>query len=426
MNYQETLNYLYNQLPVYQNIGGKAYKEGLDNSLLLDDYLGHPHKKYKTIHIAGTNGKGSTSHILAAILQKAGYKTGLYTSPHLVDFRERIRVNGEKISRDYIVEFVEKHRSYFEPISPSFFELTMMMAFQYFADEKVDIGIIEVGLGGRLDSTNIITPDLSVITNISFDHTRFLGNTLAQIAGEKAGIIKKDIPVIIGEAEGIVRTVFEEKAALVGAPIFFAEDDNAILSCTRQGGNWLLETLEYPALCCELGGNYQLKNAATVLKAVETLTKLHYAIPARAVYDGFAQVIELTGLSGRWQRLQDVPKVICDTGHNAGGIEYVVKQLEEESYSQLHIVIGMVNDKDISQILPLLPQKATYYFSRAAIERALDENELKKQAGTCLLKGKAFSSVKEAVDAALKNAGKDDLIFIGGSNFIVAEALPMF
>ncbi len=304
MTYQETIEYLYNQLPVYQKIGGSAYKEGLDNSFALDTYFAHPHTKYKTIHIAGTNGKGSTSHLLAAILQEAGYKVGLYTSPHLVDFRERIRVNGEKISQQYVVDFVDKHRKYFEPIEPSFFELTMMMSFLYFADMHVDVAIIEVGLGGRLDSTNIITPDLSVITNISFDHMQFLGNTLEKIATEKAGIIKKNIPVIIGEAEGEVKNVFTDTAERVGAPILFAEDEHIIQSSLKTASGWLFDTKYYLHLKGELSGYAQIKNAATVLCAVKELQKIGYTIPSKAVYNGFAYVTKLTGLMGRWQILR--------------------------------------------------------------------------------------------------------------------------
>jgi folylpolyglutamate synthase/dihydrofolate synthase len=428
MNYQETVQYLYNQLPVYQNIGGNAYKEGLDNSLALDKYFDYPHKKYKTIHIAGTNGKGSTSHLLAAILQQSGYRVGLYTSPHLVDFRERIRVNGEKISEQYIVDFVKKHRANFEPIQPSFFELTMMMSFLYFAEMNVDIAIIEVGLGGRLDSTNIISPILSVITNISYDHTQFLGDTLEKIAGEKAGIIKPDIPVVIGEAEGSIRQVFENKAAQARAPITFAQDQNIIQSAKKQtDGSWLFQTTHYPDLKGELGGLPQIKNAATVLTAVEVLRKENITILPKAIYEGFAQVVELTGLQGRWQVIQsESPRIICDTGHNVGGMEYIAEQLKSENYRRLHIVIGMVNDKDISKVLALLPKDAVYYFTRASITRALDEEELAKQAKTAGLDGNTYHTVREALDEVVKQADKTDMIFIGGSNFIVAEALEYF
>ncbi|WP_419034275.1 bifunctional folylpolyglutamate synthase/dihydrofolate synthase [Dysgonomonas gadei] len=427
MTYQETIEYLYNQLPVYQKIGGSAYKEGLDNSLALDTYFAHPHTKYKTIHIAGTNGKGSTSHLLAAILQEAGYKVGLYTSPHLVDFRERIRVNGEKISQQYVVDFVDKHREYFEPIEPSFFELTMMMSFLYFADMHVDVAIIEVGLGGRLDSTNIITPDLSVITNISFDHMQFLGNTLEKIATEKAGIIKKNIPVIIGEAEGEVKNVFTDTAERVGAPILFAEDEHIIQSSLKTASGWLFDTKYYLHLKGELSGYAQIKNAATVLCAVKELQKIGYTIPSKAVYNGFAYVTKLTGLMGRWQILQELhPKIVCDTGHNVAGIKYIADQLANEKYDTLHIVLGMVNDKDIASVLELLPRKAIYYFTKASVPRAMNERELQMLAQKKGLMGYSYPTVAEAVRAAKDWAASNDFVFIGGSNFVVADALNAF
>ncbi|MBF0650922.1 bifunctional folylpolyglutamate synthase/dihydrofolate synthase [Dysgonomonas sp. GY75] len=427
MTYQETIEYLYNQLPVYQKIGGSAYKEGLDNSFALDTYFAHPHTKYKTIHIAGTNGKGSTSHLLAAILQEAGYRVGLYTSPHLVDFRERIRVNGEKISQQYVVDFVDKHREYFEPIEPSFFELTMMMSFLYFADMHVDVAIIEVGLGGRLDSTNIITPDLSVITNISFDHMQFLGNTLEKIATEKAGIIKKNIPVIIGEAEGEVKNVFTDTAERVGAPILFAEDEHIIQSSLKTASGWLFDTKYYLHLKGELSGYAQIKNAATVLCAVKELQKIGYTIPSKAVYNGFAYVTKLTGLMGRWQILQELhPKIVCDTGHNVAGIKYIADQLANEKYDTLHIVLGMVNDKDIASVLELLPRKAIYYFTKASIPRAMNERELQMLAQKKGLMGYSYPTVAEAVRAAKDWAASNDFVFIGGSNFVVADALNAF
>ena len=427
MTYQETIEYLYNQLPVYQKIGGSAYKEGLDNSLALDTYFAHPHTKYKTLHIAGTNGKGSTSHLLAAILQEAGYKVGLYTSPHLVDFRERIRVNGEKISQQYVVDFVDKHRKYFEPIEPSFFELTMMMSFLYFADMHVDVAIIEVGLGGRLDSTNIITPDLSVITNISFDHMQFLGNTLEKIATEKAGIIKKNIPVIIGEAEGEVKNVFAETAERVGAPILFAEDEHIIQSSLKTASGWLFDTKYYLHLKGELSGYAQIKNAATVLCAVKELQKIGYTIPSKAVYNGFAYVTKLTGLMGRWQILQELhPRIVCDTGHNVAGIKYIADQLANEKYDTLHIVLGMVNDKDITSVLELLPRKAIYYFTKASVPRAMNERELQMLAQKKGLMGYSYPTVAEAVRAAKDWAASNDFVFIGGSNFVVADALNAF
>lgn len=426
MTYEETIEYLYNQLPVFQRVGGIAYKEGLDNSLALDAYFDHPHTKYKTIHVGGTNGKGSTSHLLAAILQQAGYKVGLYTSPHLVDFRERIRVDGKKIDKQYVVNFVEKHKNSYEAIHPSFFELTMMMAFCYFEEMNVDIAVIEVGLGGRLDSTNIIMPDLSIITNISFDHMQLLGDTLEKIASEKAGIIKEDIPIVIGEAEGSVKKVFEDKANGVGAPIFFAQDDKFITSYEFNREYLLLENDLYPNLKDELCGYAQVKNAATVFCAINVLKNRGYTIPKAAVYNGFANVCELTGLMGRWQKIQEKPTIICDTGHNEGGIRYIVQQLKNETYECLHIVFGMVNDKDISTVLSLLPENAIYYFTRASVQRSLNENELKAKAEKMSLHGKSYASVEDAISAAKSNASEKDVIFIGGSNFVVADALSYF
>ena len=427
MDYKETIEYLYNQLPVYQKVGGSAYKEGLDNSLRLDEYFSHPHRKYKTIHVAGTNGKGSVSHITAAILQEAGYKVGLYTSPHLIDFKERIRINGEKISEEYIVDFVAEHKAFFEPIEPSFFELTMMMAFKYFADMEVDVAVIEVGLGGRLDSTNIITPDLSIITNISFDHMQFLGNTLPKIAAEKAGIIKKDVPVIIGEAEDEVRQVFEETAEKAGAPIIFVEDKHIIQSSLRTASGWLFDTKYYLHLKGELSGYAQIKNAATVLCSIKELQKLSYVIPSKAVYSGFAYVNELTGLMGRWQIIQEInPKIVCDTGHNAAGMKYIVEQLTTERYQTLHFILGMVNDKEITNILAMLPKKAIYYFTKASIPRSKNERELEMLARKQGLMGYSYPTVAEAVQAAKDWAAPNDFIFIGGSNFVVADALEYF
>lgn len=427
MDYQETVEYLYNQLPVYQHVGGSAYKEGLDNSLALDKYFDYPHTKYKTVHVAGTNGKGSTSHLLAAILQQSGHRVGLYTSPHLVDFRERIRVNGAKISEQYVVDFVANHKKNFEPIHPSFFELTMMMAFQYFAEQDVDIAIVEVGLGGRLDSTNIISPILSVITNISLDHTQFLGDTLEKIASEKAGIIKADIPVVIGEAEGEVRKVFEKKAELENAPIVFAQDLNLIQDETLlDTGGWLLQTEAYPNLKDELGGFAQVKNAATVLCSIDQLRRQGVYITNQSVYTGFSMVTKLTGLMGRWQIIQDTnPKIVCDTGHNVGGIRYIAQQLMNEKYNQLRIVFGMVSDKDISHVLELLPKNVVYYFTRATIARAMDEVQLQTLANKYGLIGDGYPTVADATKAALLDAASDDLVFIGGSNFVVAEALAI-
>ena len=408
MDYQETLKYLYEKVPMFQRVGGSAYKEGLDNTLTLDAHFGHPHHSFRTIHVAGTNGKGSVSHTLAAVLQSAGYKTGLYTSPHLVDFRERIRINGTPISKDYVVSFVEHERSFFEPLCPSFFELATAMAFKYFADEQVDVAVIEVGLGGRLDCTNIITPDLSIITNISFDHVQFLGNTLAKIAVEKAGIIKKGIPVVIGETTPETKPVFMAKATEVGAPIYFAEENN------RE---------DYPGVEYELKGIYQEKNKRTLFTALPLLKEAGYHFDEENVREGFAHVVELTGLMGRWQKLHDHPTLVCDTGHNVGGITYVVEQLRQQSCNQLRIVIGMVNDKDISGVLALLPKEAIYYFTQASVNRALPAKQLLHLATEAGLKGKAYASVKNAVKAAMKESLPEDFIFVGGSNFIVADLL---
>lgn len=423
MNYEETLEYLFRQLPVFQQIGSAAYKPGLQNSEALDEYFGHPHRKFHTLHVAGTNGKGSVSHLLAAILQLNGYKTGLYTSPHLVDFRERIRIDGQPISREEVIDFAQKHVPPTLHIHPSFFELTMMMAFDYFARQAVDVAVIEVGLGGRLDSTNIITPDLCVITNISYDHVQMLGHTLPQIAREKAGIIKSGIPVVIGEAQGEVKQVFLDKAHEVGAPIFFAEECVRFDSARQSARGWEFDTPEFPHLVGELGGLCQEKNAATVLTAVARLRELGYHISDESVYEAFAHVTRLTGLMGRWQQLQSSPRLICDTGHNTGGMQYIAQQLRNEHYDTLRIVIGMVNDKDISGVLSMLPREAVYYFTRASVPRALPQDKLEALATQAGLKGKSYPTVKEAVTAAQKESRPEDLIFVGGSTFIVADLL---
>lgn len=424
MNYQETLHYLFTSAPLFQQVGKDAYKEGLDNTHALDAYFGHPHRTFRTVHVAGTNGKGSCSHTLAAILQSAGYRTGLYTSPHLVDFRERIRVNGQPVSESYVIDFVEKHRHFFEPLHPSFFELTTAMAFRYFADQQVDVAVIEVGLGGRLDCTNIIHPDLCVITNISFDHIQFLGNTLAKIASEKAGIIKPQIPVVIGESTAETKPVFLQKAYEVEAPIIFAEEEQLLRSYTRTcDGQYLYQTEEYPDLKGELGGLCQLKNTNTLLSAIRQLKKEGYRLSDEHVRKGFAKVCELTGLMGRWQKVGSSPTIICDTGHNVGGISYIVEQLSLQNYEQLHIVIGMVNDKDISGVLALLPSTASYYFTRASVQRALPAEQVKELAGRFGLQGEAYPDVSTALAAAKAAATHRDLIFVGGSSFIVADLL---
>lgn len=427
MTYEETLHYLYTSTPLFQNVGKDAYKEGLENTYELDKHFGHPHKQFKTIHIAGTNGKGSCSHTLAAILQSAGYKTGLYTSPHLVDFRERIRVNGTPIPKDYVTLFVEENRSFFEPLHPSFFELTTAMAFKYFAEQHVDVAIIEVGLGGRLDCTNIITPDMCIITNISFDHTQFLGNTLEKIAKEKAGIIKSGIPVVIGETSTETRTVFQNKATETHAPITFAEDESLVEDWkTGTNGYRIYQTKDYADLKGELGGLYQIKNTNTILTAVRQLKQIGYTITEQDIRNGFANVCKLTGLMGRWQTIETSPKVICDTGHNVGGISYIVKQLKHETYKHLHIVIGMVNDKDISGVLSLLPKDAYYYFTQASVKRALPAEEMAQKAYAANLQGGYYDNVQTALEAAKAKADKDDLIFVGGSSFIVADLLTFY
>ena len=424
MNYQETLHYLFTSAPLFQHVGKDAYKEGLENTHTLDTYFGHPHRSFRTIHVAGTNGKGSCSHTLAAILQRAGYRTGLYTSPHLVDFRERIRVNGEPVPESYVVDFVEKHRHFFEPLHPSFFELTTAMAFRYFADSQVDVAVIEVGLGGRLDCTNIIRPDLCVITNISFDHIQFLGDTLEKIAAEKAGIIKSDIPVVVGETTAETKPVFLRKAQEVGAPIIFAEEDHLLLSHTRTSdGQYLYQTVDYADLKGELGGLCQLKNTNTLLSAIRQLKVRGYALTDEAVREGFAGVCELTGLMGRWQKVGSCPTVICDTGHNVGGISYIVEQLALQTYDRLHIVMGMVNDKDISGVLAMLPRKASYYFTQASVQRALPAGRVKELANKFGLEGEAYPDVSSALAAAKAAATDKDLIFVGGSSFIVADLL---
>lgn len=410
MDYKETLTYLYNSTPMFQQVGSGAYKEGLDNTRILDAHFGHPHQQYRTIHIAGTNGKGSCSHTLAAILQMAGYRVGLYTSPHLTDFRERIRVDGQMIPQEYVVRFVEEEHSFFEPLHPSFFEITTALAFKYFADIHVDVAVIEVGLGGRLDCTNIIHPDLCLITNISKDHTQFLGNTLAQIATEKAGILKIDTPAVIGETTPETRPIFEQKAHDIGvSDLHFAEDEN--------------HTSDYPNLEFELKGLYQEKNRRTLLTALPLLKAKGYKLTEEAIRSGFAHVVELTGLRGRWQCLQKHPTLICDTGHNIGGITYIVEQLKQQSCRRLHIVFGMVNDKDIRGVLSLLPQEADYYFTQASVQRALPSDELARLATEIGLKGCAYPNVLTAVQEAQKRSLPEDFIFVGGSTFVVADLL---
>lgn len=423
MTYEETVNYLYNCAPPFQQVGGVAYKEGLSNTISLDNHLGNPHRNFRTIHVAGTNGKGSCSHTIAAILQAAGYKVGLYTSPHLIDFRERIRVNGVPASKEFVVEFVRKEREFFEPLGPSFFELTTAIAFSYFAQEAVDVAIIEVGLGGRLDCTNIISPDLSVITNISLDHVQFLGNTLGSIAAEKAGIIKPGVPVVVGETTPETREIFQQKALEEQAPIIFAEDNNLVVNATPVSSGYRYETTIFGTIDGELGGDYQVKNTNTILNSVIQLIGAGYNISEESILKGFSSVCGSTGLMGRWQTLATQPKTVCDAGHNIGGIRYIVNQLKREKYTTLRIVFGMVNDKEIDEVLAIMPKEAKYYFTQASIRRALPAEEMKNKAAAYGLKGNSYPSIKNALQVAQSEASPDDFIFIGGSCFVVADLL---
>lgn len=400
MNYQETLEYLFVKTPAFQQKGETAYKPGLANVMELDDFYGNPHKRFKTIHIAGTNGKGSVSHTLAAILQSAGYKVGLYTSPHLKDFSERIRINGKPISEQYVIDFVREAEEIIDRLNPSFFEITTLMAFTYFAHENVDIAVIETGLGGRLDSTNIISPILSVVTNVSFDHVNLLGDTLEKIAFEKAGIIKKGIPAVVGEMPLGLRPIFTEKTEKV----VFAEDT---------------ANSDYEF---ELKGYCQEKNKKTILCAVELL-KNELNIKEENIAEGLKNVVELTSLMGRWQKLSSSPLIIADTGHNVAGMQYIVSQIADIKAENKRLVIGMVGDKDITSMLKLLPKDAIYYFCNAQIPRALPAEELKRKASEFGLKGNAYPSVSDALDSAKRDASTNDFIFVGGSNFTVAEII---
>lgn len=424
MNYQETLNYLYNSTPVFEHVGAVAYKKGLQNTLALDKHFNHPHTNFKTIHIAGTNGKGSCSHSLASILQEAGYKVGLYTSPHLVDFRERIRVNGQCISKERVVKFVKDERKFFEPLHPSFFELTTALAFKYFDEQKVDIAIIEVGLGGRLDCTNIISPILSIITNISFDHTQFLGDTLAKIAAEKAGIIKKGVPVIIGEANEETRPVFQSKANEVNSDIVFAED-NAIVTSSSPivDGGRRYNLSNNSTLVGELSGDYQERNMNTILCACNILKQMNIIKNDDIIAKGLTNICKNTGLLGRWQTIQNNPTVVCDTGHNVGGWNYLAPQIKRQQCNQLRIVFGMVDDKDINSVMYLLPQNAIYYWTQAESKRAIKAERVAEIAIKHDLRGEIFDNVEVAYTKALQDSNKDDFVFVGGSSYIVADLL---
>lgn len=423
MNYSQTLDYLYSNLPMFHRVGAIAYKADLHNSYVLSDILNHPEQKFPSVHIAGTNGKGSTSHMLASVFQEAGYKTGLYTSPHLKDFRERIRINGKKIPKSWVSRFIHLHKNVFEEIHPSFFEMTVALAFDYFAKEKVDIAIIETGLGGRLDSTNIITPILSLITNIGLDHVHILGSTKREIAGEKAGIIKKNVPVLIGETHPESQEVFLRKAQETGSAIYFADQlfhENHV----EQGALWLqVDYAEYPNILSDMRGLYQVKNIKNILASVPLLNKSGWDIREEHVRAGLKKVKKNTGLLGRWQSLSKKPLSICDTGHNEDGIKEVLKNLALTPFDQLHFVLGMVADKDIHTILQMLPKEAVYYFCKANIPRALDEHILQQQARKAGLRGQCYSSVNAAYQTAKKNAKANDLVFVGGSTFTVAEVV---
>ena len=424
MNYQETLNYLYNSTPVFEHVGAVAYKEGLQNTLALDKHFNHPHTNFKTIHIAGTNGKGSCSHSLASILQEAGYKVGLYTSPHLVDFRERIRVNGQCISKERVVKFVEDERKFFEPLHPSFFELTTALAFKYFDEQKVDIAIIEVGLGGRLDCTNTISPILSIITNISFDHTQFLGDTLAKIAAEKAGIIKKGVPVIIGEANEETSPVFQSKANEVNSDIVFAEDNAIVTSSSPMAdGGRRYYLSNNSTLVGELSGDYQERNMNTILCACNILKQMNIIKNDDVIAKGLTNICKNTGLLGRWQTIQNNPTVVCDTGHNVGGWNYLAPQIKRQQCNQLRIVFGMVDDKDINSVMYLLPKIAIYYWTQAESKRAIKAERVAEIAIKHDLRGEIFDNVEVAYTKALQDSNKDDFVFVGGSSYIVADLL---
>ena len=429
MTYQETLDYLYNQLPYYQRIGKAAYKANLVTTQKLDEYFGHPHRQFSSVHIAGTNGKGSVSHMLASVLQEAGYQTGLHTSPHLKDFRERIRINGIKVPESFVIDFVEKHKAIFEELTPSFFELSVMMALKYFAEQNIDIAIIEVGLGGRLDSTNILSPLASVITNISLDHTEFLGDTLPAIAREKAGIIKEQTPVVIGQYLAETYPVFNEISMVKQAPLYLASgafSTTQKLSHKPEGQVFDIfrhQELLYKDLTLGLEGHYQASNLITCLRTLEVLEEKGYPIHEEAIRKGLAKIKTNTGLMGRWQILGTSPLIVCDTGHNPEGIQMLVDQIRKTPHQNLHMVMGFVKEKKLEEILQILPDEAVYYFSKASLPRSLDEKELQDKASKAGLEGSCYENISEALKAAKKQAAPEDMIFIGGSTFVVAEIL---
>ena len=442
MTYQQTLDYLFNSLPMYHRIGQAAYKADIANTVSLMQHLGNPERKFRSIHVAGTNGKGSVSHMLASVLMQAGYKVGLYTSPHLIDFRERIRINGQMIPQQCVTDFVEQHRDYMQTLQLSFFEMTVGLAFDYFAAEQVDVAVVEVGMGGRLDSTNVITPDLCVIINIGFDHTQFLGDTLPKIAAEKAGIIKPFVPVVIGETHPETKPVFLQRAAEQQAPIYFADDHYRIIPIDEPSSS--SDTLAFPNLkfsilnsqfsisnsqfSCPLTGSYQLKNLATLFQALELLPTVGYTITQQHIWDGIARVVEDTGLHGRWEQLDNTPLTICETAHNADGIEAMLGKLRTLPYSHLHLIYGCVNDKDYAHILRMLPtERTTFYYSQPSVPRGLPVAQLAETAAACGMPGEAFLTVGQAIAAARAAADPEaDLVLVTGSIFLVADAVEYY
>ena len=422
--WERTLDYLFNQRPAFEREGATGYKPGLDTSLALDKLYNEPHRNYRIIHIAGTNGKGSTAHMLASCLQQCGYRVGLFTSPHLVDFRERIRVNGKKVSRNYVMKWVADYRKRaLKDYEPSFFELTSTMAFDYFAWRHVNVAVIETGLGGRLDSTNIITPEVSVITNIGLEHQQFLGNTLEEITSEKAGIIKPGRPVIVGHADGVVRNVIERVAKSQRAQAIFAQDKPEVLNAVHIDGMLRLNTASHGVVDCQLTGDYQIENVNTVLHTLNLLKSLNYRIRKDAIVDGMAHVVENTGLMGRWMKLGEKPLLLCDSAHNPPGFEQVMRQLKRETYEKLHLVLGFMADKDVSTMLRMLPKNARYYFTQAQTVRSMKCEELQQNAAAMGLQGSVYSRVKDALEAARRSALPKDLIYVGGSMYVLAELL---
>jgi len=422
--WERTLDYLFNKRPAFERQGANGYKPGLETSYALDKMYNEPHRRYRSIHIAGTNGKGSTAHMLASCLQECGYRVGLFTSPHLMDFRERIRVNGRKISRNFVMQWVADYqKKNMGDIEPTFFELVTTMAFDYFAWRSVNVAVIETGLGGRLDSSNIITPDLSIITNIGLEHQQFLGNTLEEIAMEKAGIIKHGQPVVIGRAEGVVRDVFEKEAARLYSEIRFAQDKPEVVSAKHVDGVLQLETNNYGTIDCELTGDYQVENVNTVLTALNLLKRLKYRIKLNSIQQGFARIVENTGLLGRWMKLGEKPLTICDSAHNPPGMEQVMTQLKREPHDKLHMVLGFMADKDIDTMLDLFPKSAYFYFTQAQTSRSMTAQALQSKAASMGITGDSYQHVTDALKAARDAAGENDLIYVGGSMYVLAELL---